>query len=269
MRVRDKDVAVNSTYIIAEIGSNHGGQKIKAYELIHAAKDAGADAVKFQLWWPRDIWDGQGEQPFWAQDKFGDIADWLSDLRGEAHHLDLDFLCTPFSDTAVTELWDHVDAWKISSCESLCPFTDRILRDDRASILSLGRTSAISNWESRADCLMHCVTDYPTAMENCHLSRIRRLADSHWCPGWSSHTGDAVQIDALAVAAGARVVEKHLKLEPGSQPLAPDSGKHAVAPGTFKYMVSRIRQTEEIMGNPDYRPQPLADERRVVGGMRR
>lgn len=269
MRVRDKDVAVDSTYIIAEVGSNHAGSKSKALELMRAAKYAGANAAKFQLWEPRDIWDGQGEQPYWARPQFGDVSAWLGELWAMAHSLDIDFLCTPFSDVAVTELWDYVDAWKISSCESLCPFTDRILRDDRASILSLGRTSVISNWEYRADCLMHCVTDYPVAMENCHLERIRRLADSHFCPGWSSHTGDAVLVDAMAVAAGARVVEKHLKLTPDLQPLAPDAGDHAVAPGTFKYMVNQIRRVEEIMGSADYRPQPLADSRRVVGGMRR
>ena len=143
MRVRHQDVAVDSTYIIAEIGSNHAGSKAKALELIRAAKYAGANAVKFQLWWPRDIWDGQGEEPFWAQIRFGDVQPWLKELRAAAHAADLDFLCTPFSDVAVTELWDYVDAWKISSCESLCPFTDRILRDDRASILSLDRKSVV------------------------------------------------------------------------------------------------------------------------------
>lgn len=268
MRIRNLDVAVDSTYIIAEIGSNHAGLKCRALDLIRAASYAGADAVKFQLWRPRDIWDGSGERPFWARPEFGDVSDWLRDLRAEAHHLNMDFLCTPFSDTAVTQLWDYVDAWKISSCESLCPFTDRILRDDRASILSLGRASEISNWEMRADCLMHCVTDYPVADKNCHLSRIRCLANSHWCPGWSSHTGHSVLIDSLAVAAGARVVEKHLKLNGRDQPAAPDSGDHSVRPETFRYMVGRIRQVERIMGSPDYHPKPLADPRRVVGGMR-
>jgi len=231
--------------------------------LIEEAKWAGADAVKFQLWEPRDIWNGEGDHPFWAEERFGKIP--VASLVKEAHSYALDFICTPFSDAAVTELWEHVDAWKISSCETLCHYTNRILTDDRASILSLGRTDTLSNWEMRADALLHCITDYPATPESCHLSRIPQLYKEHNCVGWSSHTGPAILCDELAVAAGAKIVEKHLKLDMHEQPETPDSGRHSVPPGLFKLMVQRIRKVEEIMGKGEFKPQPMANPRRLVG----
>lgn len=223
-------------YIIAEMSANHLGDFDRAVRILEAAAEAGADAVKLQTYTADSITidcDGPGfkiESGLWKGEtlyglyrKAATPWDWIEPLMERGRKLGIDVFSSPF-DPAAVELLDRLDvpAIKIASCECIdTPLIERAARTGRPMIISTGMASEDEIAEAVAAArgtgnenliLLHCISGYPTPVEDCNLKTIPHLAERFGCPvGLSDHTmGTAVPV--AAVALGAAVVEKHFTL---------------------------------------------------------
>ena len=274
MRLGPRNFSIRSRcFIISEIGSNHAGSKDLALQLIDIAAAAGATAVKFQLWKPEDI----SYVPERIDPKFGNIEPWLPDLVERAHHFKMAFICTPFSTHAVEVLWDYVDAWKIASFESQTNLMNLVGKDHkRMKIVSLGqvdenqRRAIMRRWtRNKQWAWLHCVSRYPARDVEAALWRCRLLAESRIPWGYSSHTDNWFDV-TLAVAMGAKIIEKHMRLQASEQPDAPDNLDHALTPVKFEMMVRDIRRAEQVVqygptAHREFTPAPPDYGRKLQG----
>lgn len=220
-----------SCYVIAEAGSCHMGSKDAAFRLIQAASHAGADACKFQLFRLEDILidaskgDRRTELP----------PEWVPDLAAMCREYHIDFLCTPFAPWAVEVLNPHVWAFKVGSFEAKNEtLWDAVQATEKPIIASWGRHEPLP----REDYLIYCVSEYPADPNNIYL--LRDFKKPGW-DGFSDHTTSTV-IPAFAVARGARIIEKHLRL-PETTSDCPDF-PHSLEPWQFAEMVKNIRLAE-------------------------
>ena len=278
-------------YLIAEIGVNHFDiaeqQEIVPLEaakrMISAAAEAGADAVKFQSYSAESLasknasayWDTSEEETtsqyelFKTYDDFGSeefetLADWTNENHG------VDFLSTPFSERAVEYLNNLVPAYKIASADiTNHPLLRSIAAREKPILLSTG-ASSISEIASAVEiietelsspdiCLLHCVLEYPTAVENANLQMIQHLNDLY--PGYTAGYSDHVPPDdgmltlINAAVNGAEVIEKHFTLD---KSLEGNDHYHAMDPQdirTFRANMERLRTT-----TGQYRKKPIAVE---------
>lgn len=262
------------TYIIAEMSANHNQRFEKAVEIVKAAKEAGADAVKLQTYTPDTMtidcdkeYFHIGEGTIWEGRNLYDLYeeaytpwDWQPRLKGIANDLGLDLFSTPFDQTAVDFLEKmDVPVYKIASFENVdLPLLRRIAQTGKPIIMSTGmatlaeideavRTIREAGGEQLA--LLKCTSAYPAPPEEMNLRTIPHLAEAFSVPtGLSDHTlGIAVPV--AAVALGASIVEKHFTLsrdEPG-----PDSA-FSLEPQELKAMVEAVRTAEKALGQVHY-----------------
>lgn len=251
-------------YLIADAGCNHAGSLSTAKDLISAAKDSGAHAVKFQLFKWRDV----AIFYYKMSHRFELPVTWLPELAQKAQEQKIDFLCTPFSVEACDALRPYVRAWKIGSFETL-----RIdllhATTDKARIISLGMTPdrlipklrkyldkiRPKHVKKGQDLFMHCVSRYPHSWSQSHLHRVRRLLDRGLRVGYSDHT-PGTEAAIMAYAMGVRMFEKHLKLRDDRQPETPDSGPWALDPEAFARYSRALRTARKTLT-----PVPLRMER--------
>lgn len=265
------------TFVIAEIGVNHNGSMDLARRLIDAAAEAGADAVKFQTFRAEDLVTPTARKADYQVANTGDggsQSDMLKALElSEAQFADLarhcagagiDFLSTPFSEAAV-DLLERVgvDAFKVSSGDlTHLPLLGHIAGKGKPIILSTGMgdlaeieaaLAAIRRAGAPPVSLLHCVSNYPAAVEDCNLAAIDTMARAFGLPvGWSDHTEGAA-ISWAAVARGATIIEKHITLDrnlPGPDHLA------SMAPAEFSGFVAGIRAIERAIGDGVKAPTP-------------
>ncbi|GEA16630.1 N-acetylneuraminic acid synthase [Moorella sp. E308F] len=261
-------------YIVAEISANHNQKFDQAVELIKAAKEAGADAVKFQTYTPDTmtiksdrpefrigggtLWDGKTLYDLYAEAYTP--WEWQPKLKEVAANLGLDFFSTAFDPTAVDFLEEiGVLVHKIASFEIVdIPLIEKMARTGKPLIISTGMATlgeikeavqAARNAGAVQIALLKCTSAYPSPPEEMNLRTIPHLAESFGVPvGLSDHTlGMAVPV--AAVALGACIVEKHFTLSrniPG-----PDSA-FSLGPHEFKAMVEAIRTAEKALGKVHY-----------------
>lgn len=256
-------------YVIAEVSANHHHQFDEAVRIIHAAKDAGADAIKLQTYTPDTmtiacnrpefrikgtIWEGRN-----LYELYGEAYtpwDWQPRLKQVANDLGLDLFSTPFDSTAVEFLEGmKVPAHKLSSFELVdIPLIQKIARTGKPLIMSTGM-GTIQEIEEAVKtardagatqiALLKCTSAYPAPPEEMNLRTIPELSRHFDVPvGLSDHTMSAV-VPAAAVAMGACIIEKHLTLsrsEPG-----PDSA-FSLEPQEFKAMVDAVRVAQKALG---------------------
>ena len=232
-----RDNIMTKPYIIAELSGNHNGDINRAFELIQAAKDAGADAVKLQTYTADTItidcdtddflvkgglWDGCNLYQLYQ--RAHTPWEWHEDLFGYARERGIDIFSSPFDETAV-DLLESLDAprYKIASFEIVHhPLIRYVAKTKKPMIMSTGMATLEEIEESVAvafdsGCtdltLLHCVSEYPAPIENCNLVTMVELQKRFpQCKiGLSDHTlGTTVAI--AAVALGASVIEKHITL---------------------------------------------------------
>lgn len=261
-------------YIVAEISANHNQKFDQAVELIKAAKEAGADAVKFQTYTPDTmtiksdrpefrigggtLWDGKTLYDLYAEAYTP--WEWQAKLKEVAENLGLDFFSTAFDPTAVDFLEEmRVPVHKIASFEIVdIPLIEKMASIGKPLIISTGMATlgeieeavqAARNAGATQIALLKCTSAYPSPPEEMNLRTIPHLAESFGVPvGLSDHTlGIAVPV--AAVALGACIVEKHFTLSrdiPG-----PDSA-FSLEPHEFKAMVEAIRTAEKALGKIHY-----------------
>jgi N,N'-diacetyllegionaminate synthase len=226
--------AANLPYIIAEIGVNHDGSVERALELTDAAADAGADAIKLQLFEADRLMSAAAKLAAYQQ--AAGESDPIQMLRRlelsvahmariveRAHARGIHAIVTVFS----TELVDGAeslpwDAYKTASPDIVHrPLLERLVATGKPLVISTGAStidevSRALAWMAGRDAsvrgrmaVLQCVSSYPTAIEHAELGGILALADIFDGPiGYSDHT-QGVGTGAIAVGLGARVLEKH------------------------------------------------------------
>lgn len=261
-------------FIVAEISANHNQDYNRAVEIIHAAREAGADAVKLQTYTADTItidcdseyfqitqgtiWDGTTLYRLY-QEAYTPW-EWQPKLMAEAQKLGLVCFSSPFDGTAV-DFMESMDmpAYKIASYEiNDIPLLRKIARLHKPMILATGiaypedikRALAVCLEEGNEDVIiLKCVSAYPTPYQDLNLRNIPALAAEYDClTGLSDHTmGGTVAVGAAAL--GARMVEKHLTLRRADG--GPD-GAFSMEPAEFAQMVREIRIIDQALGSESY-----------------
>jgi N,N'-diacetyllegionaminate synthase len=218
-------------FVIAEIGLNHGGSIERALQLIDAAADAGATAVKFQTLEAAALVAPGAPAPahvrvnsmseFFAQFELDELAHERMIERARARGLAV--MATPFSEAAVDMLARlGIDAFKIASGDlTWKELIVRCARTRKPLVMStgmsgLGEASSALGWARSAGAtgvaLLHCVSSYPVPPGHENLRAITALSDAFGIPvGLSDHAADGSSLP-LAVALGAAIYERHLVL---------------------------------------------------------
>jgi len=273
--------AEGPTYVIAEIGVNHDGCLDRALELVGAAADAGADAVKFQ-WFEAErlVGDPDAIADYQRRANVANQHEMLRRLEldreamarlvEETHRRGLHAMVTVFSEALIpiaAEIpWD---AWKTASPDLVHrPLLDRLAADGRPMFVSTGASDLAEvmrahDWLGDASAVfLHCVSAYPTPESAAGLGAIGSIAGVTGRPaGYSDHTGE-LTTGGLAVAAGAVVLEKHLTWNRDAE--GPD---HAASldPAGFAGYVDFVRRARSAIGDGMKRPDPIeSDVRRVA-----
>lgn len=266
----------NHVYVVAEIGSNHGDSLRVAVRLIEAAAAAGADAVKFQLYRAETLYP-EGDRREAA--RAWELNDrWLPTLATEALDRGVDFLCSVFDGETAAAVDPYVKAHKIASLEITW---DSLLRNvaqrGKPMLVSTGAATteqirwALGVIRSVAPelevVLMHCVAAYPAPLEEANLLAIIQMSAKFGVQvGLSDHTKDPITAPAAAVALGAPVIEKHVRLgrTPAPYGNVPPDFWHSIDAEDFARMVEAIRLTERALGDGKKRVMPSEEPLRPL-----
>ena len=258
-------------FVIAELSGNHLGDIDRALALVHAAKEAGADAVKLQTYtadtitidadgpWYRITggpWDGRRLYELYQE--ASTPWEWHERLFAEARACGLVPFSTPFDPTAVAFLEGlGCPLHKVASFEVVDhPLLAAVGATRKPVVMSTGMASLAEIAAARdvlmaAGCpelaLLTCVSAYPARAEDMRLANIAALTAAFGTiAGLSDHTlTDTAAIAATAL--GARLIEKHLCLRRGDG--GPDAG-FSLEPAEFKRMVTAVREAEAATDRP-------------------
>jgi N-acetylneuraminate synthase len=268
------------TFIIAEAGVNHNGDFDTAIKLIDVAADAGADAVKFQTFKADKIVSfstpkAKYQTENMKTDEFQlemlkrfelSIEAW-EELFSYCKKKNIVFMSTPFDEENADMLNNlGMSIFKIPSGEiTNKPLIQHIAGKNKPVILStgmsyLGEVEKAINWiyevwdqlnNKPQLTLLHCVSNYPAAVEDVNLLAIKTMETAFGFPvGYSDHTM-GIEIPIAAVATGANVIEKHFTLDRNMD--GPDH-KASLEPEELKAMVKSIRNVENALGDGIKRP---------------
>ncbi|MFW5801141.1 MAG: N-acetylneuraminate synthase family protein [Spirochaeta sp.] len=249
--------ANSPVYVIAEIGTGHGGDLSAAEALISAAAESGADCAKFQTIFadeivPQNVGDVPlpgGSIPLFQ--RFRDLErplEFYAELKTLCRRYHIDFLSTPFGLRSARLLRKiSVDAVKIASPElNHLPLLQEVAGYGVPLIISSG-VSRLEDIERAMEItagsqvtLLHCVTAYPAPAEDYNL-RILPLLRALFgvSVGVSDHSMDPLLVPVLAAAMGARVIEKHITLSHSGSGL---DDPIALEPAEFRKMTSAVRR---------------------------
>lgn len=250
-----------NTFVIAEAGSNHNRNFDQAKSLIDVALNAGASACKFQTYSSETLYSKNTPDFAGYRDVNKLIRDvelpreWQKELKKYCDDSGIEFMSTPFDEKAVEELVNiGVSRLKISGFECTdFRFIDMVASSGLPIIISLGigfemnlidRIFEISNKYGNCLSFMHCNNAYPTPIEDAGISIVRRLSqDSRHKWGLSDHT-ESPLTPALAVAAGAKIIEKHFTL---SKRLPGPDHSFALEPRDLNQMIEYIKFSEKSL----------------------
>jgi sialic acid synthase SpsE len=270
--IGDHTIGANERcFIIAEIGSNHNQDLSLAKKMIFKAKEAGADAIKFQ-----SLRFDKVHIPDNMDSSFNDLfekiklqEDWYPKLKEFCNEAGIIMMSSPTYIESIEHLEKiDVPAYKIASAQFgfHLPLIQKAASKGKPMIMSSGLSNygeiektirSVLDVGNPNIVLLHCVTEYPTPPEAANLSLINTYQKMFGClVGYSDHT-TSLSIAATAVALGAVVVEKHITLD-----RTMDGPDHffAVTLTEFKQMVQNIRETEIALG--DGIKPPLNNEER-------
>lgn len=261
-------------FIVAELSANHNMDFERAKEIIKAAKEAGADAVKLQTYTPDTItincenpyfhinqgtlWDGMTLYKLY-QTAYTPW-EWQGELKCYAESLGLICFSSPFDVSAVDFLEEiDVPAYKIASFEITdIPLIRKIAKLGKPIILSTGiaylsdiELAVKTCLEEKNDqiVLLKCTSAYPSKPESMNLRTIASLAETFHCvAGLSDHSIGCAGAVA-SVALGAKVIEKHLTLK--REDGGPDA-QFSMEAEEFKDMCTQIRTAESALGKISY-----------------
>lgn len=263
-----------SSFIIAEMSSNHLQNLDRAKAIIKEAKNCGADAIKLQTYLPNTItlncrndnflatkgspW--EGHYLYELYEKSYMPWQWYDEIFSYAEKIGIICFSSPFDFSAVDLLEKYnVPMYKVASYEIKdIPLIEKIAKLGKPIILSTG-IATLEDIELAVNCckkcgnndiaILKCVSEYPSPYEDINLKTIPNMMSTFNCTvGLSDHSlGDTIPIAAISL--GAKIIEKHLTLSRS------DGGSDAIfsmEPFEFKQMVCNIRNVEKALGKVTY-----------------
>ena len=268
---------VDDTWIVAEMSANHRGDLARAKALVKAAKAAGADAVKLQTYTADTMTLACNRPPFvvsggtlWDGKTLHDVYqaamtpwEWVPELKAFADSIGIELFSTPFDPSAVDFLEEvGVHHYKIASFEAVdIPLVRRAAATGKPVLISTGICTLDEMQEAVAAChaegnldvtLLKCTSSYPAALSSLHVATVRDMVEKFSSQGvrigLSDHSLSPVP-SVVAVALGARVIEKHLTLD---RPEGDAESSFALLPEEFSRTVRAIRNAEESLGEVSY-----------------
>jgi N,N'-diacetyllegionaminate synthase len=260
LKIGDQKVGdEHPTFIIAEAGSNHNGELETAKKLIDEAAEAGADAVKFQVFRADKLYADDTKHKDSAYEVVSELEmpyEWIPELYDYCRSRDVYFMATPFDEESAEKIAEYVPAFKIASFSiSHFPLLKHLSKYDKPLIMSTGAhteseiSDSVDYIESKAEglALLHCVASYPTEIEDINVRAVKTLQEKHGkITGLSDHTTDPGIAPSTAVALGASIVEKHFTLDKSME--GPDHS-FALNPEELDEMINDIRKTEKALGD--------------------
>lgn len=264
-------------YLIAEMSANHAGSLERAKEIIHAAKESGADCIKVQTYTPDTLtidcsneyfqvkngtWEGENLYGLYGKGYMP--WEWQGILKEEADRVGIDFLSTPFDVSSVDFLEGlGLEFYKIASFEMVdLPLVEYIASKGKPVILSTGMGSleeireaveTVYSTGNRQLALLKCSSAYPADPAGMNLRTIQDMQERFGIPvGLSDHSMGSLSA-VTAVGLGAAIVEKHFCL--GREIENPDAS-FSMTPEEYRAMVREIRQAEAALGRPFYGVTP-------------
>lgn len=268
-------------FIIAEASSNHGKDINRAKKMIDVAADAGADAVKFQLFIAEKISADTDDSrtivrtptfvkkptkliDLYRENEFP--REWLQELVSYARMKNILFMATPFDNEAVDLLEAAgAPAHKVASYELLdVSLLRKIASTGKPVIISTGAATlgeieysldVLTQAGAKDIAILHCSSIYPTPPEHTNLRAMQTMQNvfPEFIIGYSDHTL-GVTIPIAAVALGAKIIEKHFMLDDGVPTV---DGMFSLNPAELKQMVFAIRMTEQAFGSSRKGPSVL------------
>lgn len=274
IKLGSKIVDNNTLYFIADIGANHNGSLEKAIKLIHLAKEAGADAAKFQNFQADKIVSKIGfeklngklsHQSKWKKSVFevyedASISkDWTRILKEECDKVGIDYFTSPYDFESVDLVDPFVDLYKIGSGDiTWLEIIDYILEKNKPVLIATGastyedvsRVMKMALKKTQDIVIMQCNTNYTGSNENykyCNLNVLKQFSLDYpnTVLGLSDHTaGHTTTLGAIAL--GARVIEKHFTDDNNQE--GPDHG-FAMNPRSWRDMVDRSYELLVSLGD--------------------
>lgn len=262
------------TFIIAEAGVNHNGKVALAKKLVDAAKDARADAVKFQTFKAEGVVTDGVEIADYARRNIGKKIRQLEMIKSfELKYKDFEllkdycnqkeiiFLSTPHSFDAIDFLEHLVPAYKFGSGDiTNIPALRHTAKKGKPIILGTGMSTldevkyAVNVIKSEGNnqiIALHCTTNYPCPIEEANLRAIITMQRELEClVGYSDHTL-GLSVPVIAAALGAVVIEKHITID---KTLPGPDHKASLEPNELKEMIKAIREVERALGNGTKKP---------------
>jgi len=266
--IGDSEYSSRKTFIIAELGTSHDTDPVKAGELIEAAAEAGADCIKFQMVYAEEILHpntGEVVLPggkIRLFDRFKELElplSFFAEMKEKVEKRGLVFLCTPFGLKSARELRNlGPKCIKIASPElNFSALLKEIASYKVSTLLSTG-VSKLGDIEDALEiinaysplptpssqiCLLHCVTAYPAPENEYNLRVLGNLSSIFGLPvGISDHSLDPELIPVLGITQGAIVIEKHFCLSKSDKGL---DDPIALIPADFARMTRAVRQAEK------------------------
>jgi sialic acid synthase SpsE len=258
------------TFVIAEVGINHNGDIEIAKRLIDAARESGADAVKFQKRTTTEILTKEGlDKPYTSVHAYGaTYGEHRNKLEfSEKEYIELKRYCDEKGVLFFASVWDeksadfmdklNIDAYKIPSADTInIPLLEYVAKKNKPVLLSTGMNSVkeielavktVRKFNSRV-VIFHCLSLYPSPEDKINLLYMSILRDK-FRPlpvGYSGHEIDLLPT-LVAVSMGAVIVERHLTLDKSMK-----GSDHAASlnPSEFKELIHSIRRIEKILGKP-------------------
>ncbi|HED6672612.1 TPA: pseudaminic acid synthase, partial [Campylobacter coli] len=257
-------------FIIAELSANHAGSLEMALQSIKAAKKAGADAIKIQTYTPDSMTLNSNKEDFiikgglWDKRKLYELYEsaktpyeWHSQIFETAQNEGILCFSSPFAkeDLEFLKRFDPI-AYKIASFEANDEnFMRLIAKEKKPTIVSTGiateeelfKICEIFKEEKNPDLIfLKCTSAYPTAIEDMNLKGIASLKEKFNVEvGLSDHSFGFLA-PVMAVALGARVIEKHFMLD---KSIESEDSKFSLDFDEFKAMVDAVRQAESALGD--------------------
>ena len=271
--------------IIAEAGVNHNGSLKLAYQMVDAAKDAGADVIKFQTAKPEAVISKYAPKAEYQMEttsksesqlemikrihlKFEDYIP----LKAYCEKRDIRFLSTPFDIESINFLNSlGMQIWKVPSGEvTNYPYLVEMAKTGKPVYMSTGMCTldeieeavkVLKENGTDSISLLHCTTAYPTDYKDVNLNAMYTLKKRFGYPiGYSDHTLGS-QIPIAAVAMGAQIIEKHFTL---SRTMEGPDHKASLEPNELKKMVSDIRCVEAAMGSYEKKATQIEEKNKLI-----